>query len=48
MSTKDIKKMIAQLDELYATNQEKRAQHAGDPMKYLDSEEALANHLHEI
>ena len=29
-------------------NMEKRDQHRTEPMKYMDSEEALAAHLHEI
>jgi hypothetical protein len=40
--------MIKVLDELYATNQEKRDLHSAEPMKYIESEEALAAHLHEI
>ena len=48
LSKKELKKMVAVLEELHSTNQEKRDQHKDEPLKYMDSEEALAAHLHEI
>ena len=40
--------MITSLDQLYQANQEKRDQHPNEALKYMDSEEQLAAHLHEI
>lgn len=40
--------MITNLEELLQTNQEKRDTHGLEPLKYMESEEALAAHLHEV
>ena len=48
VNRKDLKKLITVLEENYATNQEKRDQHKDEPLKYMESEERLAEQLHEI
>ena len=40
--------MVTTLDSLFAVNQEKRDQHGAEPLRYMDSEEELAAHLHEL
>ena len=39
LDRKELKKMVVTLDQLFATNQEKRDQHRVEPLKYMESEE---------
>ena len=45
---KDLKKLVSTLDSLFAANQDKRDQYRNEPLKYMESEEQLAEHLHEL
>ena len=48
LSKKELAKLVSSLEDVLAKNQEKREQYPNEPMKYIESEESLADHLHEV